>query len=342
MVDIWDSIVQLWEYSIEHVTILAAHLLGFDPTVVLPWAQLLAALLAIFATSFGLLNFYNHFGFRKRQLLAKFLTDEEHKILERKPQIAQRFLKQTDPLNDATPLDVHASLDDALELFDAQKIAKAEQALKHLFERLNERQELASRQVEVATKQKGAVNLFLGAIAASGGRDLDAIKSFRAAIDCNAADVDAHQYLTERYLARAKSDFVSKTAHLADAMAAATAFKNASETGSTYNAEALNLQGEIFLATESRGNARTAFEAAASIADQLADHRLIAKIYENLGLARGQAFHVEARRAFDRSRASYVNLGNDNAVKRVDALKGELSEAVSSLNRQSKQQPQQA
>ena len=336
--EIWDSIVQVWEYSIEHVTIFAAHLLGFDPTIVLPWAQLLAALLAILATSFGLLNIYNHFGFRKRQLLAKYLTDEEQKILERKPQLAQRFLKRTNPLDDATPLDVHASLDAALELFDAKKIAKSEQALKHLFERLNERHELASRQAEVASKQKGAVHLFLGAIAASGGRDLDAIKNFRAAIACNTVDLDAHQYLTERYLALAKSDTGSRTAHLAAAEIAAQEFSAACSADTAYKAEALRLQGELYLAADSRGKAKNAFEAAGAIADQLGNHELISVIYEKLGLARGAGSHVEAKKAFEKSRSSFLHLGQNDAVNRIDDLLVELAAAVAASRRQNRQQ----
>ena len=79
--ELLETITQVWEFLVEHGAAFIAQLVGFDPKPVVPWAQLLAALLAIMATTWGLYNLWSHFDYRRRKLLAKFLFDEEKKIL---------------------------------------------------------------------------------------------------------------------------------------------------------------------------------------------------------------------------------------------------------------------
>ncbi len=116
--EIWHHIAEVWEYLIDHVVVLTGNLFGFDPKHILPWAQLTAAILASIVSCWGIANIWNHFDSRRRALLANFLTKEEKRILERKHELAERFLRPRKTTEGAEPLDIHASLDAAIEFYD--------------------------------------------------------------------------------------------------------------------------------------------------------------------------------------------------------------------------------
>lgn len=322
--ELFESIVLVWEYLVEHSAAIAGRVFGFDPKPLVPWAQLVAALLAIVATTWGLWNLWNHFDFRRRKLLAKFLADEEKRILETKTGLARRFLRTITKTDALEPLDLHATLDEAVRMFDAGKIAKAERELKHLQELLSERQAVAASQASVALKQSAAVHLFLGAISASQGSTQHAIQNFRSALQKNPDDLDSNKYLIEQYLVLSQKEPASKQAQLDQALSQIQDLQGRCGDQDEYRAEALRLKGETYLALNNRGLARAALEEGGKISEGLSHHPLVSAIFEKLGIAWGQQFHKEAGKAFGKSIASYEHLGLVDDVRRVRKLRDDL------------------
>ena len=326
-----DQIIHLWEFCVENGTALIGRLFGFDPAPWVPRAQLVAALLAMLVSLWGLYNFWNHFDFRRRKLLANFLADEEKKILEAKKGLAKRFSQRVKRGDVSEPLDLHSALEDAVELFDSGKVAKAERELKRLQDLLSERQSIAETQSVVAKKQSAAIHLFLGSIAASQGATTDAKTQFQLALEKNADDLDAYKYLIEQHLILSEKDPMSKDAHLSRAEIQVQEFLARAAKDDEYKAEALRLQGLLYFAKDNKGNARLAFDASSTIAERLSNHHLISVVNEKLGGAWGRSFHKEAKKAYVKSRASYKHLGLDDDVKRVDELIAGLDGPVNRL-----------
>jgi predicted negative regulator of RcsB-dependent stress response len=320
-----EHIIQVWEFLVENSAVFAGKFFGFDPKPFVPWAQLIASLLAMVASCWGLLNLINHFDFRRRRLLANFLSEEEKKILELKSGLARRFINPVRNTGKADSLDVHSALIEAVTFFDAGKISKAEQELKRLNELLVERQMLAQTQSSLASKQSAAVHLFLGSIAASQRNTQEAKRRFKDALAQNRDDLDAQKYLVEQHLILAQEDLPSRSAHLNEALSQCTEFLSRATSEREYKAEALKLQGEIYLAMSNKGLARDALKEAGDIAESLSNHRLKSIIFERLGSAWGSQFHKEAKIAFGKSRASYKHLGLDAEADRVQRLSDELS-----------------
>jgi tetratricopeptide (TPR) repeat protein len=323
------TIGDLWNWLVAKLTSWLGAVFGFDPTAVVPWAQLSAALLAMVASGWAILNLWRRAEDHKRKLLTSFLDAEERRVHERKAEIARRFLAPKTTTERVEGLNVDAELDAALSFHERGKIKKAERILMRLLDSIKERRDIAGRQAEVARQQVGAIHLFRGALFASQGRPSEAIDEFKEARRVNDGDFDAQRYVVEQYIVWADSDLRLKQARLIEASNQLAVLE--AETGSSKERQAIALilkgrllerQGNLKLAYTALGEAVTAAKESESLAAiSLACERL-ASVAEHPSLD----YWKIALANYQESACAYEKIGQPEDQLRVQQRHDELLE----------------
>ncbi len=281
--DTLEQLSQVWEWAVEQVTIAAGAALGFDPTTVVPWAQLIAALLAIVLTSFGLLNLWQRIGSQRRKLLVDYLSTEEKRLDEKRTDIARRLQVPRKRNEKLEPMNVDAALETAIRYHEAGKFRKAEAMLERLYTAVDDRKTIAGRQAEVAKLQVAAIHLFRGSMLASQCKPLDAIRQFEEALSEVPNDFEARRYIVEQYLKLVSLNPVLRVGYLQSANNALSEFTKRAAADPLRVVEGKMLQGLIYEAQVSLGNAHQTLVSAAEEAKITSDQLLIAQVNEHLG-----------------------------------------------------------
>jgi tetratricopeptide (TPR) repeat protein len=223
-------------------------------------------------------------------------------------------------------LDVHATIDEALSLFEKGRLKdklKAEASLLVLLQELRDIERISGERLELARKQAATVYLVAGSIAASRLDPKSAIDAFKKVLRLNEHDCDAIKYLGEQLLCWAQTEDDAQHIHINDALQRFQQLEQLagkSEDASLTTIDALRLQGRAHLRLGATGKAKSILERVTSQADAMHEHRrLLGEVHELHGDAcRAQTFWPMASTSYDKSKSYYRQLDDNSAVARID------------------------
>jgi tetratricopeptide (TPR) repeat protein len=291
--------------------------------------QILLALIGLpgaTMAAIGLWSFLKYSRKRLAQILETYLSQEDDRISRRRKPVLNLIRNAPQTLSEDKRFDVHATIDEALNMFEKGRHKdklNAEASLRVLLDDLRDIERISRERGDLARKQAATVYLVSGSIAASRSDSKAAIDAFTSVLRLNENDLDAIKYLGEQLLCLALTEVDVQQTHINGAIQRFQQLEQLagkSEDEAVTKADAIRLQGRAYLRQGSTGTAKTVLEKVITVADTLQEHRrLLAEVHELHGDAcRAQKFWDRAGNSYEKSKTFNRLLDDNAAVARLD------------------------
>lgn len=315
-------------------------LLRLIPEVTL--GQILLALIGLpgaIMAAIGLWKFLKYSRKRLADILHDYVKEEDDRIAKRRRPVLTVIRNAGRKPAEAKRLDVHATIDEALSLFEKGRPKdklKAEASLRVLLDELRDIERITEQRRDLARKQAATVYLVTGSIAASRPDPKAAIDAFKNVLKLNEHDLDAIKYLGEQLLCLSVTEDDVQHTHIDDALQRFQQLEqlaDISDDEAFTRADAMRLQGRAYLRQGSTGTAKGILEKVTFAADTLHQHRrLLGEVHELHGDAcRAQKFWDKAGTSYEKSKSFYRQLDDNTGVTRVDLKLRKIDDRITDM-----------